>query len=317
MNFVDEAEIVVHSGNGGDGCTSFRREKYVPRGGPNGGDGGNGGDVIIEGDENLSTLLDFKYKKSYIAENGKNGQGNKRSGRDGESIIIKVPLGTAVYWNDALLYDFVKSERAVVTKGGRGGKGNAHFATPTNRAPVKFEKGTRGEEKNLRLVLKLIADVGIVGYPNAGKSTLLSRISDASPKVAEYPFTTLTPNLGIVKLDFKKFVVADIPGVIDGAHKGRGLGLTFLRHIERTKLLLFLIDISRKNPKGDYNSLKNELNLYNPKLLKKPRLVVFNKIDLLSRGFRFRLDEELQTFYISAFKGEGVRDLVNRLALEI
>jgi GTP-binding protein len=245
--FIDEVEIEVVAGKGGDGCVSFRREKYIPKGGPNGGDGGKGGDVVVEATSNLSTLLDYRYRKKNRAENGKPGGPNNRTGANGEDLVLKVPCGTLVYDADtgALLGDLVeKGERVVVARGGRGGKGNARFATPTRQAPDFAQPGKEGERRRIRFELKLIAEVGLVGLPNAGKSTLISRISSARPKIASYPFTTLVPNLGVVNLGgYRHCVVADIPGIVDGAHQGVGLGLRFLKHIERTRVLLLLVDV--------------------------------------------------------------------------
>lgn len=316
--FVDLARIYARSGDGGNGCKSFRREKYVPRGGPDGGDGGDGGDVVFIVDPRLNTLLDCRYRQHVRADRGAHGMGKKRTGKRGRDAELRVPSGTVV--RDAqtgdLLADLTADgQRAVLLKGGRGGRGNARFATPTNRAPERADPGGKGQERTLELELKLIADVGLVGHPNAGKSTLLSRISAANPKVADYPFTTRHPNLGIVRLeDFDSFVVADIPGLIDGAHRGKGLGFQFLRHIERTRVLLFLIDVSSPSPEGDLQALQKELACFNPDLLKKPTLIAASKIDLLPPQARQaphlggRAD-----LAISSATGEGLRDLVGRL----
>lgn len=316
--FVDQVRITVRSGDGGNGCRSFRREKYVPRGGPDGGDGGDGGDVLVVVDPGLNTLLDFRYRQHVHAERGGHGAGKKRKGRRGQNAEIRVPPGTLI--KDAetgrMIADLTaENERLVLLPGGRGGRGNAQFATPTNRAPERAEPGGAGQEQVLELELKLIADVGLVGHPNAGKSTLLSRISAARPKVADYPFTTLQPNLGIVRMDdLDSFVVADIPGLIEGAHKGRGLGFQFLRHIERTRVLLFLIDISSPQPEHDLDVLKNELRLFSPDLLKKPALVVASKVDTLPPGKRDgphlcgRAD-----LAISSASGQGIQELLRRL----
>ncbi len=316
--FVDLARIYAQSGDGGNGCKSFRREKYVPRGGPDGGDGGDGGDVVFIVDPRLNTLLDCRYRQHVRADRGAHGMGKKRTGKRGRNAELRVPSGTVV--RDAqtgdLLADLTADDqRVVLLKGGRGGRGNARFATPTNRAPERADPGGKGQERTLELELKLIADVGLVGHPNAGKSTLLSGISAAHPKVADYPFTTLHPNLGIVRLeDFDSFVVADIPGLIGGAHKGKGLGFQFLRHIERTRVLLFLIDVSSPSPEGDLQVLQRELACFNPDLLKKPTLIAASKIDLLPPQERQaphlggRAD-----LAISSATGEGLRDLVGRL----
>lgn len=322
--FVDEAEIWVKAGDGGRGCVSFRREKFVPRGGPDGGDGGKGGDVVLEADPHLRTLLDFKYKRYYAAADGGHGRGKKQHGRDGSDLILKVPVGTIV--RDAergeLIADLSQpGERVVVAKGGRGGRGNARFATPTRQAPRFAEEGEPGQQRRLRLELKLLADVGLVGYPNAGKSTLLRKISAARPKVAPYPFTTLVPYLGVVDVGGKPFVVADIPGLIEGAHRGAGLGSRFLKHIERTKVLVELIDISSgTDPLDLYRGLRKELGLYSQGLLKKPEIVALNKVDLPE--VRERLEKVRKTFSsmglpfftISALTGEGVDELVLEMA---
>lgn len=284
--FIDYAKITVISGNGGNGIVSFRREKFVPKGGPDGGDGGKGGDVIIQADSNLHTLLDFRYKKIFKAEPGKHGQGSRKSGRGGKNVVIRVPCGTMIksVETNELLADLVREKQEfIVAKGGRGGRGNQHFATPTKRTPRHAEEGQPGETCEILFELKLIADVGLVGLPNAGKSTLLSRLSAATPKIADYPFTTLKPNLGIVKYkENQSFVLADIPGLIEGAHKGKGLGLNFLRHIERTKVLAYLIESVSENPFADYEVLKNELEKHNPELIESPSIIVLTKMDLIS-----------------------------------
>lgn len=298
MKFVDEAVIHVKGGDGGNGCLSFRREKYVPRGGPDGGDGGDGGDVVFVGDAGKSTLLDFQYQRHIRAGRGEHGKGKDQTGARGEDKVVPVPLGTVIY--DADTEEFLgeiinESDRIVVAKGGRGGRGNARFATATNQAPRKFEKGFPGEERNIKLVLKLIADVGLVGLPNAGKSTLISVVSSARPKVADYPFTTLSPVLGVVKAgEYRTFVMADMPGLIEGAHLGKGLGDTFLKHIERTRLLLHLVDITNPHPIKAYNQIRHELVSYGMGIEKKPELVVLTKNDLAT--------PELEKKVISAFK---------------
>ena len=323
--FVDEAKIWVKAGDGGRGCVSFRREKYVPRGGPDGGDGGKGGDVVMVADPHLKTLLDFKYRQHYRAKNGGHGRGKRQHGRNGEDLIVKVPVGTVVRDEQTgeLIADLLEpGQRVVVARGGRGGRGNARFATPTRQAPRFAEGGTPGEERWLRLELKLLADVGLVGYPNVGKSTFLRRISAARPKVAPYPFTTLAPHLGVVSYgEGKEFVVADIPGLIEGAHKGAGLGTRFLRHIERTLLLLHLLDLSghRGGPLTLYDGVRRELASFNPLLAEKPEIVVLNKIDLPET--RARVDETreafeargLPFFAISAQTGEGVKELIQEV----
>jgi GTP-binding protein len=286
--FLDEAVIYVKGGDGGHGCVSFHRERGNPKGGPDGGDGGKGGDVIIKANSQKSTLMDISSKVKYIAENGHHGEGNTRHGRNGRSLIIEVPVGTVVKDRDCgrILKDFREDGQwVIIARGGRGGRGNKHFATSTRQTPRFAEKGQKGKERWLKLELKLFADVGIIGLPNAGKSTLLSRLSRAHPKIAEYPFTTLYPQLGIVELeDFRRVVMADLPGLIEGAHRGVGLGDEFLKHIERTKILLHLIDIapvSGPDPKEAYHIIRKELELYNPELSQKREIVVANKIDLL------------------------------------
>lgn len=285
MQFIDEAKISVKAGDGGNGAVSFRREKFVPKGGPDGGNGGNGGNVVLRADRQLSTLLDFRYKRHYTAERGENGRGKNQDGKWGEDVVLKVPCGTLVKEAETgeILTDLVKQgDEVVVASAGKGGRGNTHFATATNQAPRVAEPGTLGEKRELLFELKLLADVGLVGFPNAGKSTLISVISAAKPRIADYPFTTLTPNLGIVRYaEGKSFTVADIPGLIAGAHQGKGLGVQFLRHIERTKVLVFLIESTSEDPKKDYKVLLNELKEYKPILIKKPRLVALTKTDLL------------------------------------
>jgi len=317
--FVDYAEIEVQAGCGGDGHVSFRREKYVPKGGPDGGDGGKGGDVIVVADENMSTLLDFRYKRMFKATPGDPGGKAKKSGHDGENIIIKLPPGTIIKDADTgeLVVDLkLDSGQVIIAYGGKGGKGNVHFKSSTNQAPRKAKPGQPGEYRKLELELKLIADVGLVGYPNAGKSTLLSRISEAKPKIADYPFTTLVPNLGIVRLDdYKNFVVADIPGVIEGAHSGKGLGLEFLRHIQRTRVLVYLIECTEADPKLAYELLRGELSLFDPKLIEKPSVVAINKIDLWDEQARKGLaDFPKDWLFISAVTGENVDQLLSRVA---
>jgi GTP-binding protein len=306
MKFVDEARIYVKAGNGGRGCASFRREKFIPKGGPDGGDGGKGGDVVITGRSHLTSLLDFKYRRTYRAENGKNGGGNNKKGRDGQSVQISVPLGTLVFdeGDDSMLCDITREGQPfLVVKGGRGGKGNTFFTTSTNRAPTEFQYGEEGEEKNLKFVLKLLADVGIVGLPNAGKSTLISRLTDAKPKIGDYPFTTLSPNLGVWREGDDMFVIADIPGLVGGASEGRGLGITFLRHIERTNMILLVIDSSSPDVAGDYDALCHELSSYKEEMLTKTRIVVLNKTDIVTGE-----DVEKWEAYFAA-KGEEVTNV--------
>ncbi len=320
--FIDRVKIFVKGGRGGNGAVAFLREKFRPRGGPAGGDGGKGGDVILVATSSKQTLLDFKYKKHFRAQNGEHGKGKNQKGKDGEDLIVYVPVGTVV--KDAetgeIICDLVEEgQRCVVARGGRGGRGNAHFATPTDQAPRYAEPGEEGEERWIVLELKLIADVGVVGLPNAGKSTLLSRLTRARPKVADYPFTTITPNLGVLELDYeRRIILADIPGLIENAHRGAGLGHEFLRHIERTKLLLHLIDVSdsrERDPLEAFELVNREMELYSEELSKKPQIVVANKIDSLSdRGYLEELREHFESkgypFHaISAITGEGIEEL--------
>ena len=311
--FIDVAKIKVKAGDGGSGCVAFRREKYVPKGGPSGGDGGHGGDIIVQADRNIHTLLDLKYKKLYFAQRGQHGQGDDKTGKSGEKVTIRLPLGTVIRdaeTNNVLIDLTQNGQTFIIAIGGKGGRGNARFSTPTNRTPRTWETGGIGEEKELILELKLIADVGLVGLPNAGKSTLLSRISAARPKIADYPFTTLQPNLGIVNAkEGKSFVVADIPGLIEGAHVGKGLGIQFLRHIERTKILAILIDLSSENYEEDYKTLMNELESYGHGLAVKPRILVYTKADLWDEDI-MTLPEEMRkgvkTIKISSIRGENL-----------
>jgi GTP-binding protein len=287
VQFIDEAKIYVKAGDGGDGSAAFRREAHVPRGGPAGGDGGDGGDVVLVADEQLSTLLDFKYQQHYRAKSGEGGRNKDQYGAAGESLIVKVPVGTLVTDIDTgeTLADLTEpGQRAVIGKGGKGGRGNIHFKTAWNRAPRHFEPGTPGEERTVRLTLKLLADVGLLGYPNVGKSTFISAVSRARPKIADYPFTTLTPNLGVVSVgESRHFVLADIPGLIEGAAEGAGLGHRFLRHVERTRVLLHLLELSpdpTRDPLRDHDTLNAELAKYDPALAERPQIVALNKIDL-------------------------------------
>ncbi|HUR96917.1 MAG TPA: GTPase ObgE [Pyrinomonadaceae bacterium] len=325
--FIDRAKIKIKAGDGGNGVTAFRREKFVPRGGPSGGDGGVGGDVWLQADEGLNTLLHLRYNPEHKAERGHHGEGSNRSGKDGESITIKIPVGTQIFNPETseLVFDFTEAgQRFLAAKGGKGGWGNAHFATPTRRAPKFHYTGRPGEEKELQLELKLIADVGLVGFPNAGKSTLISVISAAKPKIADYPFTTLEPNLGVVDMgDFKTFVVADIPGLIEGASEGAGLGDRFLRHVERTKIILHLVDVSsfsERDPVSDYEIINRELANYNEDLAQRPQIVVATKIDALDEPERLASVEERarkdrkRFFAISSVTRTGLDELVFALA---
>lgn len=309
--FVDRAEIEISSGGGGSGAISFRREKHVPKGGPDGGDGGRGGSVVLEVDPNLWTLRDFQYQRRFRAGDGRKGMLKKMFGANGEDCLVKVPPGTLVYDAESgeLVSDLVEpGQRAVAADGGRGGKGNARFATSTMQTPRVAEQGEPGRSRRLRLELKLLADVGLVGFPNAGKSTLLSRLTDARPRVAGYPFTTLSPNLGVMRTgDFRTYTVADMPGLIEGAHQGRGLGLNFLRHIERTRMLVFVVDASSKDPWGEYRVLRREMEHFNPALLKKPVMLAFNKMDLAAG--KPPAQKGVAASRISALTGEGVEAL--------
>ena len=325
--FIDRAKIQVIAGDGGNGCLAFRREKFVPRGGPSGGDGGKGGDIYLECTDRVNTLLHFQYKRIFKAQRGRHGEGDNRHGKNGEDVIIPVPPGTQVYLESGsgLLHDFARSgERILVAKGGRGGRGNARFATSTNQAPRRTEPGGEGEQLELSMSLKLIADVGLVGFPNVGKSTLISRISSAKPKIADYPFTTLVPHLGVVKVDeFSSFVVADIPGLIEGAHDGRGLGDQFLKHVERTKILVHMIDASNddRNPVADYKAILKELALFNSELLDRKQLIVASKMDALSDPRRLSslkamcTRKKLPFLAVSAVTGQGIKELIGTLDL--
>ena len=328
--FIDRAKIHVQGGNGGNGVTAFRREKFVPRGGPSGGDGGRGGDVFIVADGSLNTLLHLRYNPRHIAKRGLHGEGANRSGHEGGDLIVNVPLGTQIFDSETgeLLADLSHpGDRWLAARGGRGGFGNAHFATSTNRAPRYHQEGAKGEERDLQLELKLLADVGLVGFPNAGKSTFISTVSAARPKIADYPFTTLEPNLGVVDIgDFRTFVIADIPGLIEGAHSGAGLGDRFLRHIERTKLLLHLVDVSSSSGRDtvtDYLTVNRELAAYNPDLAQRAQFVVATKIDALDEPARLdalkaRVVDDGKPFYaVSSVTGEGVRELINAVALKL
>jgi len=314
--FIDRVTVRVEAGTGGSGATSFRREKFVPMGGPDGGDGGRGGNVIVRGDANLATLLDYTYRDQWSAERGEHGMGSNKTGRSGADVVLPVPPGTVVRDADTgqLLGEILEpGEELVVARGGRGGKGNAFFATATNQAPRQWQPGEEGERRTLELELKLIADVGLVGAPNAGKSTLLSVVSAARPKIADYPFTTLSPNLGVVQLtDHRTFVVADVPGIIEGAHEGKGLGLQFLRHIERTRLLAFLIPIDALDWQAEYDQLRAEVRQYSPELAAKPHCVVFTKLDLLGEDYTPPIDapDAFGVFAISAAARQGLDSLL-------
>jgi len=319
INFIDEVEIVVKAGDGGNGCISFRREKYVPKGGPNGGDGGKGGDVILKATKNLNTLIDFRYQKYYKAEDGEHGKGKGAKGKDGKDLVLMVPVGTLVYEGDKLIADLdCEGKEVIVARGGEGGRGNVHFVTPIYRAPKFAEKGQKGEEKKIRLELRLVADVGIIGLPNAGKSTLLSVISNAKPKIADYPFTTIIPNLGVVKVDNFSIVFIDLPGIIEGASEGKGLGLLFLRHFQRAKIFLHLIDIT-SDYKKNYKVIRKELEIYskenNVDLLSKPELVVLNKIDIvdnktITKAKNYFRSKGIEPIFISAYTKKNIDNLL-------
>lgn len=327
MQFVDEVEITVESGNGGNGAATFRREKFVPRGGPDGGDGGRGGSVIIRADPGLNTLVDLRYRKNYKAERGGDGGSNNKHGKDAPDLMLDVPVGTLVSDIDTgeIIADLVvQGQTAVVARGGRGGRGNTRFTTSTNQAPTFAERGEPGEMRHLKLELKLLADVGLVGFPNAGKSTLISRLSAARPKIADYPFTTLVPNLGVVRVDeHRSFVVADMPGLIEGAHLGAGLGVQFLRHIERTRAIVHVLDVSGltgRNPVSDYEIINQELASFSPELAERPQIVALNKIDMPDAlEIADRVETELQkegmrVHRISALAGTGLSELLYGIA---
>jgi len=325
--FIDEVKIRVKAGDGGNGCLAFHREKFVPKGGPSGGDGGHGGDVVLVASEHLNTLLHLRYNPEHKAERGRHGEGSNKTGRNGAPVEVAVPVGTIVRDADTgeLLHDFTRAdERAVVACGGRGGRGNARFASSTHQTPTEHEPGHPGEERQLRLELKLLADVGLVGFPNAGKSTLISRISAARPKIADYPFTTLTPNLGVVQGDdMRTFVVADIPGLIEGAHEGHGLGIQFLRHVERTRVLVHMVDVSEetgRDPVQDFHVILGELASFSDELAKKPMFLIASKIDVAQDPARVEAvkslaaERELPFFAISAVTGQGLDTLKRALA---
>ncbi len=333
--FIDEAKIRVKAGDGGNGCVAFRREKFVPRGGPSGGDGGKGGDVIMESSERHNTLVHFRFNPEHKAERGRHGEGSKRTGREGDDVVLKVPVGTILFDDESgeRIHDFSRpDERIVIARGGRGGRGNAQFATSTHQAPRECEPGRPGEERVYRLELKLLADVGLVGYPNVGKSTLISRISAARPKIADYPFTTLQPNLGVVAVgdpgdpNPASFVVADIPGLIEGAHTGAGLGTQFLRHIERTGLLVHLVDVSgasgRPDPVKDVEVIQGELQSFGANLENKPVMLVASKIDIADKGKlaklrRYARQKGVELFPISAATGQGIEKLKYAMAEKV
>ncbi len=311
MKFLDQAKIYIKAGNGGSGSSSFRREKYIEFGGPDGGDGGNGGSIILESERNLNTLVDFRYRQHFKAENGRSGSKKNKTGAGGESLILKVPIGTQIYEedNNTLIYDLTKDkEKFVVATGGEGGLGNTRFKSSTNRAPRKKTSGKQGEEFWIWLQLKVIADAGIIGLPNAGKSSLLSKCTRARPKIANYPFTTINPNLGVLSIDHKEIVLADIPGLIEGSHKGVGLGDKFLRHIERCKVLIHLIDVSERDIIGNYLKIRNELSKYDKRILKKTEIIIFNKSDLVDMD---SISEKLKNFKKRTKKNFEITSLIS------
>ncbi len=322
MKFLDQAKITVKAGDGGNGCCSFRREKFIEFGGPNGGDGGNGGSIVLSAVNGLNTLIDFRFIKHFKAERGENGKGSNKTGASGKDLILKVPVGTQVYAEDkkTLLYDLIKEgEEIKIATGGRGGLGNTRFKSSTNQAPIKTTSGSKGEEFEIWLELKIIADVGLVGFPNSGKSSFLSLTTRAKPKIADYPFTTLNPNLGVVNIDEKEIVIADIPGLIEGAHKGVGLGDKFLKHIERCKSILHLIDINEKNLVNRYKIIRKELEKYSSELMKKKEIIAFNKTDLLDEKEinekidNFKANIKKDFFKISILKKSNIKELLRKL----
>ena len=322
MKFLDQVKIYIKAGNGGDGSPSFRREKFIEFGGPDGGDGGKGGSIILKSEQNLNTLIDFRYQQHHKAQRGENGSGQNRSGKSGKDLILKVPLGTQIFEEDnkTLLYDFTKiGEEFIAASGGKGGLGNTRFKSSTNRAPKKFTKGAIGEEFTIWLQLKTIADIGIIGLPNAGKSSLLAAITNATPKIANYEFTTLNPNLGVASYDNREITIADIPGLIEGAHEGTGLGTKFLKHIERCKSILHLIDITNENLNKSYNQVKNELKNYSSQLTKKKELIVLNKTDLMNEETtkkivkEFSKNKNCEVLTLSTIKKESISKIKAKL----
>ncbi len=326
MKFLDQAKIYIRSGNGGNGCASFRREKFIEFGGPNGGDGGRGGDVWAEAVENLNTLIDYRYQQHMSAKNGEHGMGKEMSGAAGSDIVVKVPVGTQIYEedNETLIADLDRpGDRALLLKGGRGGRGNVHFKSSTNRAPRRADPGGPGEEKTIWLRLKLIADAGLVGLPNAGKSTFLARVSHAKPKIADYPFTTLHPQLGMVRMGSTDFVLADLPGLIEGAHEGAGLGTRFLGHAERTGVILHLVDGTEEDLAQNYQTIRKEIAAYGQGLNEKPEIIGLNKVDAMSKDEAAEKRKALEkvsgkkVFLLSGVSGEGVDEVLHTLAREV
>ena len=319
MKFIDEAKIFIKSGDGGDGCLSFRREKYIEFGGPDGGNGGKGGDIVIEGTKSLNTLVDYRFQKHFKAQKGRGGAGRNRTGAAGKDMILKIPVGTEILQDDEILADIVNDEKMILFPGGEGGKGNINFKSSTNRAPRKTTPGEKGYEAEVVLRLKILADAGLVGFPNAGKSSVLRKISAAKPKVADYPFTTLDPKLGVVRKGDEEIVVADIPGLIEDAHVGSGLGFKFLKHIERCHSLIHVIDITNEDLVKSYNTIINELKSYDEDLINKNKIIVLNKCDLLKKEEidNIRIDFEnfinLKIHLISTISGEGINQLINEI----
>ena len=319
MKFIDEAKVFVKSGDGGDGCLSFRREKYIEFGGPDGGNGGKGGDIIIVGNKSLNTLIDYRFKKHFKAKKGRSGSGRNRTGASGDDLTLKLPLGTEILINDEVIADVTSTDKIILFPGGQGGKGNINFKSSTNRAPRKTTPGEKGYESDIVLRLKILADVGLVGFPNAGKSSLLRKISAAKPKVADYPFTTLEPKLGVVRANDDEVVVADIPGLLSGAHKGNGLGFQFLKHIERCKSIIHLIDVTNEDIFGEYKIICEELDKYDQSIKKKQKIIALNKCDLITdsemkkikKDFENKLKENV--YMISAISGYGIEKITKQI----
>ncbi len=319
MKFIDEAKVFVKSGDGGDGCLSFRREKYIEFGGPDGGNGGKGGDIVVVGTKSLNTLVDYRFKKHFKAKKGRSGSGRNRTGASGEDLTLKLPLGTEILINDEVIADVTSDDKIILFPGGRGGKGNINFKSSTNRAPRKTTPGERGYESDIILRLKILADVGLVGFPNAGKSSLLRKISAAKPKVADYPFTTLEPKLGVVRANDDEVVVADIPGLLSGAHKGNGLGFQFLKHIERCKSIIHLIDVTNEDIFSEYKTICEELDKYDQSIKKKKKIIALNKCDLITdsqiKKIKKNFENELQNnvYMISAISGYGIEKITKQI----
>jgi len=319
MKFIDEAKVFVKSGDGGDGCLSFRREKYIEFGGPDGGNGGKGGDIVVVGTKSLNTLVDYRFKKHFKAKKGRSGSGRNRTGASGEDLTLKLPLGTEILINDEVIADVTSDDKIILFPGGRGGKGNINFKSSTNRAPRKTTPGEKGYESDIVLRLKILADVGLVGFPNAGKSSLLRKISAAKPKVADYPFTTLEPKLGVVRANDDEVVVADIPGLLSGAHKGNGLGFQFLKHIERCKSIIHLIDVTNEDIFSEYKTICEELHKYDQSIKKKKKIIALNKCDLITdsqiKKIKKNFENELQNnvYMISAISGYGIEKITKQI----